>query len=388
MSNIQQLAAAMPKETFELFRDGLMPLDDISRWTLVGGTALAIHYQHRLSEDLDFFIKNSTLEQDRKRIDKMVQKLEEDGFSATKLFDDDRQIDFEISGVKVTFFASSLDILQKDNLQYGSVEVAGIETIKAMKMDAILNYRTLTRDFYDIATIMNKEKITIFDMLESYQQHYDKKLSSSHILDRLTKREFDKTDPGLSEMQPKKTINPSSFRKELGKQIQAQAEKDTKSINTIINNPSMIKKYIDRKFGLTRMNLPQKLASIGEDDLVLKALKFGEFDITYKDISGKSILDYYLDNEKIFSEVLSYAVKIPDKWLQSRQFVQHGKDKLIALENSVISCAKNKNNSKEKIERIANKHGLEPKKLQEKIQKKEKLLKSFLSQGKGLGLKL
>ncbi len=386
MSNMQQLAASMPKETFELFHDGLMLLDDISRWTLVGGTALAIHYQHRLSEDLDFFIKNSTLEQDRKRIDKMVQKLEEDGFSVTKLFDEDRQIDFEISGVKVTFFASSLKILQKDNLQYGAVEVAGIETIKAMKMDAILNYRTLTRDFYDIATITNKEKITIFDMLESYRQHYDKKLSSSHILDRLTKREFDKTDPGLSEMQPKKTINPSSFRKELGKQIQVQAENDTKSINTIINNPSMIKKYIDRKFGLTRMNLPQKLASIGEDDLVLKALKFGGFDITYKDISGKSILDYYLDNEKIFSEILSYAVKIPDKWLQSRQFMQHGKDRLIALENSVISCAKNKNNSKEKIERIANKHGLEPKKLQGKIQKKEKLLKSFLSQGKGLGL--
>lgn len=386
MSNMQQLAASMPKETFELFHDGLMLLDDISRWTLVGGTALAIHYQHRLSEDLDFFIKNSTLEQDRKRIDKMVQKLEEDGFSVTKLFDEDRQIDFEISGVKVTFFASSLKILQKDNLQYGAVEVAGIETIKAMKMDAILNYRTLTRDFYDIATITNKEKITIFDMLESYRQHYDKKLSSSHILDRLTKREFDKTDPGLSEMQPKKTINPSSFRKELGKQIQVQTENDTKSINTIINNPSIIKKYIDRKFGLTRMNLPQKLASIGEDDLVLKALKFGGFDITYKDISGKSILDYYLDNEKIFSEILSYAEKIPDKWLQSRQFKQHGKDRLIALENSVISCAKNKNNSNEKIERIANKHGLEPKKLQGKIQKKEKLLKSFLSQGKGLGL--
>ena len=316
----------------------------------------------------------------------MVQKLEEDGFSVTKLFDEDRQIDFEISGVKVTFFASSLKILQKDNLQYGAVEVAGIETIKAMKMDAILNYRTLTRDFYDIATITNKEKITIFDMLESYRQHYDKKLSSSHILDRLTKREFDKTDPGLSEMQPKKTINPSSFRKELGKQIQVQTENDTKSINTIINNPSIIKKYIDRKFGITRMNLPQKLASIGEDDLVLKALKFGGFDITYKDISGKSILDYYLDNEKIFSEILSYAEKIPDKWLQSRQFKQHGKDRLIALENSVISCAKNKNNSNEKIERIANKHGLEPKKLQGKIQKKEKLLKSFLSQGKGLGL--
>ena len=296
-----------------------------------------------------------------------------------KLYEEDWQIDFEISGVKVTFFASSLDILQKDSIHFGNVAVAGIETIKAMKMDAILNHRTLTRDFFDIATIMTKERSTLFDLLESYRQHYTKKLSSSLILERLTKKAFESTDPGLSSMMPKSEINSAAFRKKFATQIQEQSQKDTKSIDTLIGNPSIIKRYLNRKFGLGRMNLPQKLAALGEDDLVLKALKVGDFDIAYKDISGSTLLDYYLEDETMFANVLEYTKEIPDEWLQNRKFKSHGKDRLISLENSVISCARNKQNSKEKIERIADKHNLNPNDLLERIKSKEKLIKSSLS---------
>jgi len=375
MFNLKLLKASMPRETFELFSEGLMALEEIKKWTLVGGTALAIHYQHRLSEDLDFFIKNSTLEQERKRIDKIIQKLEDNGFEAVKLFENEQQIDFEINGVKVTFFASTLNILQKDVLQIGSISVASIETIKAMKMDAILNYRTLSRDFFDIATIMSKEKLTIFDLLESYQRYFNKKLSSSLIMERLILKEFDVTDPGLSSMLPKSKINLVSFRNGLKKEIIKQAQKETKSINTIINNPSIIKKYLTRKFGLTRMNLPQKLASIGEDELVLKALKIGDFDITYKDISGTTLLDYYLEDNKMFSKVLKFAKNIPDEWLQSRKFKTHSKDKLIALENSIIACAKIEQNSDEKIKRVSDKHNIDSKDLIMRIKEKKELLK-------------
>ena len=369
----------MPPATFELISEGFMPMSEISRWTLVGGTALAIHYQHRLSEDLDFFIKNSTLQQDLKRINKMMELLEQNGFEVAKLQENDTQIDFEISGVKVTFFASGLDILQKESLSFENVAVAGIETIKAMKMDAILNHRTLSRDFFDIAAIMKQEKLSIFDLLDSYQKHYSKKLSSSLILDRLIQRAYEPDDPGLNPMKPKSSINPSKFRQELAAQIKQQAQKDTRSIDTIISNPSIIKQYLDRKFGLSRMNLAQKLATLGEDELVLKALKAGNFDIAYKDISGHTLLDYYLENDTMFAKILSFAKEIPNEWLQNRTFKRHNKEHLIALENSIISCAKNKQNSNEKIERVASKHKLEPKELLERIEAKKKLLKNSLS---------
>lgn len=371
MYDIRQLKSSMPPATFELISEGFMPMSEISRWTLVGGTALAIHHQHRLSEDLDFFIKNSTLEQDRKSIDKMMSALEQNGFEVVKLQENDTQIDFEISGVKVTFFASSLDILQNDRILFDNIAIASLETIKAMKMDAILNHRTLSRDFFDIATIMEQEKLSIFDLLDSYKQHYIKKLSPSLILERLTQRDFDPEDPGLHPMKPKSSIRPSKFRDELAHQIKQQAQKDTKSINTIISNPSVIKTYLDRKFGLSRMNLPQKLATLGENDLVLKALKLGDFDISYKDISGKTLLEYYLEDNAMFAKILSFAKEIPEEWLQNRVFKRHHLDHLIALENSIISCAKNEHNSNEKIQRIATKHNIESRELLKRIEAKE-----------------
>ena len=80
MFSLEQLEKAMPKQTFELFVEGFATFEEMNLWTLVGGTALSIHYHHRLSEDLDFFIKHSTLEQSRKSIFSMMQKLEVNGF--------------------------------------------------------------------------------------------------------------------------------------------------------------------------------------------------------------------------------------------------------------------------------------------------------------------
>jgi len=59
MFEIEQIQKAMPEATFELFTEGFSDIEYISNWTLVGGTALSIYLQHRLSEDLDFFIDNS-----------------------------------------------------------------------------------------------------------------------------------------------------------------------------------------------------------------------------------------------------------------------------------------------------------------------------------------
>jgi hypothetical protein len=58
----------------------------------------------------------------------------------------------------------------------------------------------------------------------------------------------------------------------------------------------LIKKYSDRYFGFERVSLLQKSASIYEPDMVLKSLEISDFNIGYRIISGKNILDYYLDN--------------------------------------------------------------------------------------------
>jgi len=44
-----------------------------------------------------------------------------------------------------------------------------------MKMEAIISYRTKTRDFHDIYTIGEQEGISIFIMLDIYNKQNNKK---------------------------------------------------------------------------------------------------------------------------------------------------------------------------------------------------------------------
>ena len=171
MFNIEQIKNAMPEATFELFADGFSNIDYIRNWTLVGGTALSIHLHHRLSEDLDFFIEKSTLEQERIHIEKMINDLEEQGYNCVTIHNNSENLDYEIEGVKVTFFSSGLKKLKSNCSSYKNIEVASIETIIAMKMEAIISYRTKIRDFYDIYTIGEQEGISIFTMLDIYNKH-------------------------------------------------------------------------------------------------------------------------------------------------------------------------------------------------------------------------
>jgi len=54
---------AMPENTQKVFEE-ISKLPLISYWTLVGGTALALHLNHRFSEDLDLFINTKNLSND------------------------------------------------------------------------------------------------------------------------------------------------------------------------------------------------------------------------------------------------------------------------------------------------------------------------------------
>ncbi|MCH9740441.1 MAG: nucleotidyl transferase AbiEii/AbiGii toxin family protein [Epsilonproteobacteria bacterium] len=352
MFNLEQLKKAMPTQTYELFVEGFSELEEISKWTLVGGTALSIHYHHRLSEDLDFFIHHSTLEQSRKRIFMMMQQLENNGFDVVKVKEDERNLDFEIFGVKVTFFASGIDSLKEKSQNYKQIEVASVETIIAMKMDAIINYRTKSRDFFDIYTIAKERDITFFSMLDRYNLYTQTKTKESELLHRLLVRELDGDDEGLSEMKPKKKMSFGQLRSWVKEEVKANGVEETKIINSILSKSSSITQYASRYFGFERMSLLQKLASIYEPKMVLTALKEASFDIGYKSIAGKNILDYYVEDKEMFESLLFYAHMVPDEWLNSRLYRSKGMLPLILLENSLITSIQNES-SQERLEKVA-----------------------------------
>jgi len=352
MFNLEQLKKAMPSQTYELFIEGFSELEEISEWTLVGGTALSIHYHHRLSEDLDFFIHHSTLEQSRKRIFSMLQNLEDNGFDVVKVKEDERNLDFEIFGVKVTFFASGIASLKEKTQSYKNINVASVETIIAMKMDAIINYRTKSRDFYDIYTIAQERDCTLFSMLDRYNLYSKSKTKESELLHRFLMRDLDSDDEGLTEMKPQKKMSFSQLRSWLKEEVRANGIEETKIINSLLEKPSLIAKYASMNFGFERMSLLQKVASISEPKMVLRALKEASFDIAYKSIAGKNILDYYVEDKRMFEALLFYADKISDEWLNSRLYRSKELLPLIRLENSLITSIQNESNH-ERLKKVA-----------------------------------
>lgn len=375
MFETEQVERAMPQQTFMLFTEGFSEIEEINRWTLVGGTALSIHYHHRLSEDLDFFIKHSTLEQSRKSIFAMMQMLENRGFEVVKTGEDERNLDFEIFGVKVTFFASGLDNLKEQCQRYKQIEIASVDTIIAMKMEAIINYRTKSRDFYDIYTIAKNRPISLYEMLDIYHRQYSPKIKESELLHRLLDKTLDSDDEGLLVMNPKEKVTFSKLRRWIADEIKQNRQVEIKIVNNILENSSLIADHTERFFGLERMSLPQKFASIYELDMVLKCLEVSDFDIGYKSIGGKNILDYYLEEREAFKAILAYAKEIPDEWLNSRMYALKGMRESIVLENSLLNCIRNQS-SVERIEKVAVARGVELRLFCEMIERKRKMLDS------------
>jgi len=113
----------------------------MKNFVLVGGSALALHLHHRLSEDLDFFTYDDTF--DAKKIKEAVEIFE----SKEIVNISDEQIDIFLDGVKVTFFNAKWKFLKPQNIQ--NFNVASLEQIAIMKTNTLF-LRAKYRDYYDL----------------------------------------------------------------------------------------------------------------------------------------------------------------------------------------------------------------------------------------------
>ena len=138
----------IPKKTAGLF-DQFAKFAFIQKFTLVGGTALALQLGHRQSEDLDFIY-------DGEKIPAITIKREiSKKFPKYRLIreEKDYQLDFLIDEVKVTFFSSGAVLVpfkvMNFSEKYQKMNIAGIEIIAVLKM-ATLAHRNAIRDYYDL----------------------------------------------------------------------------------------------------------------------------------------------------------------------------------------------------------------------------------------------
>jgi predicted nucleotidyltransferase component of viral defense system len=165
----------LTKQTEIIFRSlSLLPFT--GEYTLIGGSALAMQINHRLSEDLDFCIWPKQLKKDKPVVD--WPEIEKGLHTIGKITSRDvlgfDQVNFVLDGVKLTFLAKQFNLSPvKQPVQLlNYIKAADVEAIGAMKIELILR-RTEFRDYYDIYSILRqgKELRNLIAVAAKYSNH-------------------------------------------------------------------------------------------------------------------------------------------------------------------------------------------------------------------------
>jgi predicted nucleotidyltransferase component of viral defense system len=211
---------ALAPHTSKLF-DKVAALECIKPYFLVGGTALALQLDTRLSEDLDFMNwklqKIQNQEVDWVNIEKELKTI---GTIEARDIWDFNHVEFVVSGVKISFYTSgksspvTAPVHLKDNLK-----LADVEAIGAMKMEVMLR-RSNFRDYYDIYAILqhgvNFRKL--IDLSLSYSGHI---LTTKNLLAILTDSSRFNIDSGFEQLNPKYKVTPADIEAYLKTTIKA-----------------------------------------------------------------------------------------------------------------------------------------------------------------------
>ena len=123
MSDLKNLNCLLPN-TASLLIKMTQECYFLTKYVLVGGSALTLHLCHRKSEDLDFFTYDDNF--DKKEIFEYIKQFK----NKEILNQTDEQIDLLLDGVKVTFFNASWGFLKPEKIQ--NFNLASLKSISAI----------------------------------------------------------------------------------------------------------------------------------------------------------------------------------------------------------------------------------------------------------------
>ena len=165
----------LAENTKKIFKS-ISSLNCIKDYTLIGGTALALQINKRLSEDLDFCKWSKNLRTDKPTVDwpQIERELKTVGsLDSRDIFDFD-QVNFVLSGVKISFLnkQENLSPVKNPVIILNNIKAADLEAIGAMKIEIMLR-RTEWRDYYDIYSILREGKSlkSIVTLAGTYSNH-------------------------------------------------------------------------------------------------------------------------------------------------------------------------------------------------------------------------
>lgn len=209
---------ALAPHTRQVFQK-VTALDCIKPYILVGGTALALQIKTRLSEDLDFMSwashPNQKQEVDWVNIEKELSLI--GTVDAREIWDFDH-VEFVISGVKISFYASGkFSPVQKPIHVINNLHMADIAAIGAMKMEVLMR-RSNFRDYYDIYSIL-KHGTDIKSVIQLATKYSGHLLSTKNLLAMLVDHKRFKVDSNFNLLQPIYSITPEEIEEYIKTQV-------------------------------------------------------------------------------------------------------------------------------------------------------------------------
>ena len=202
------------EDTDHLWR-ALSPRPELNGFILIGGSALSLHIDHRLSEDLDFAWPGSRLP--RQQIEDLIRNLPDLHFDpipdpvALREADDagmdlyNFSQDYLVNGIKLTCFcpdAPERQILaQTTNVNLRVATVPEIFALKAL----VTAKRSKKRDWFDLFILMRDHGYTWQAFREVFiatgiSNHY------KNAANRLCSGEPGKSDEGFDQLLPGPTV--------------------------------------------------------------------------------------------------------------------------------------------------------------------------------------
>jgi hypothetical protein len=156
--------SSVEKNTLELIKT-LQQKEYLKGFYLVGGTALALHLNHRKSIDIDLF---SNFNFDASQL---LEKLTTD-FQFQLFLSSSNTLQGAIKKVKVDIMAHRYPLLH-DPSSIDGIHTVSLEDIIAMKLNAISISGQRIKDFIDIYCLL--DRYSIDDMIDFYQKKYNQK---------------------------------------------------------------------------------------------------------------------------------------------------------------------------------------------------------------------
>lgn len=145
--------------------DVVAPVARASGFYLAGGSAIAIRFGHRLSEDFDWFAA------ELKRPEMLAAELRKGGLALDSLELAAGTLNCRVDGVKVQFLEYAYPLLSAaDEWLEKQIELASVRDLGAMKLLAVAQ-RGSRKDFVDVYELL-RQGATLPSMLDDFRTKF------------------------------------------------------------------------------------------------------------------------------------------------------------------------------------------------------------------------